>query len=57
MKKDSPGKKRSYLPPSARKLNLEQANQYVAGHTKCSDREAMAMLESLQRELEKQKEK
>jgi hypothetical protein len=57
MKKDSPGKKRSYLPPSARKLNLEQANQYVAGHTKCSAREAMAMLESLQRELEKQKEK
>jgi hypothetical protein len=57
MKKDSPGKKRPYLPPSARKLNLEQANQYVAGHTKCSDREAMAMLESLQRELEKQKEK
>jgi hypothetical protein len=55
MKKDSPGNKRPYSFPSVSELNLEQAKHFVAEHANCSDQEAMAMLESLCRELQEQK--
>ena len=54
MKKDSPGNKRPYSFPSVKELNLEQAKQFVAGHANCSDHEALAILESLGRELQEQ---
>ena len=47
---DSESKKQPYSPPSARKLTLEQAKQFVACHTNCSDQEAAELVESLRRE-------
>jgi hypothetical protein len=49
MKKDSPGKKRPYSPPLARKLTLEEAKRFVAEHANWSD-QAMTLLDSLRRE-------
>jgi hypothetical protein len=54
MKKDSPGNKRPYSFPSVRELNLEQAKHHVAEHANCSEQEALAMLDSLRRELQEQ---
>jgi hypothetical protein len=47
---DSESKKQPYSPPSVRKLTLEQANQFVASRTNCSDQEAAELLESLRQE-------
>jgi hypothetical protein len=47
---DSESKKQPYSPPSARKLTLEQAKQFVACHINCSDQEAAELVESLRRE-------
>jgi hypothetical protein len=44
--------KQPYSPPSARKLTLEQAKQFVACRTNCCDQGAAELLESLRRELQ-----
>jgi hypothetical protein len=50
MKKDPPGKKRPYSPPSATKLTPDQAKRFVKEHANFSDQQAADLLESLQRE-------
>jgi hypothetical protein len=50
MQSDSDSKKKPYSPPTATKVTLEQAKQFVADHSNCSDQEAMDLLESLRRE-------
>jgi hypothetical protein len=47
---DSESNKETYTPPTATKLTLEQAKQFVARHIDRSDQEAMELLESLRRE-------
>jgi hypothetical protein len=43
-------KKRPYLPPEARKLTREQAEELVKNRTNCGDSEAKDIVESLLRE-------
>ena len=50
MQFDSESKKKPYSPPTVKKLTLEQAKQFVAGHANCSDQEATDLLEPLRRE-------
>jgi hypothetical protein len=50
MQLDSEGKKKPYCPPAVTKLTREQAKQFVADRTNCSDQEAADFLESLRRE-------
>ena len=50
MQSDSDSKKKPYSPRTATKVTLEQAKQFVADHSNCSDQEAMDLLESLRRE-------
>jgi hypothetical protein len=50
MKPDSKAKKKPYSPPTVAKLTPEQAKQFVAHRTNCSDQEAADFLESLRRE-------
>jgi hypothetical protein len=57
MRSDSKGKKKPYSPPAVTKLTLEQAKQFVADRTNCSDQEAADILESLRREQQRNQEK
>ena len=57
MKSDSKGNKKPYAPPTVTKLPPEQAKQFVADRTNCSDQEAADILESLRREQQRNEEK
>jgi hypothetical protein len=50
MKKDPPGKKRPYSPPSATKLTPDQAQRFVKEHANFSDQQAADLLASLRRD-------
>ena len=42
-------KKKPYIPPTITKLPLEKAKQLIMERSHCSDKEALALLDSLRR--------
>jgi hypothetical protein len=40
--------KKPYVPPSVKKLTLDEARQLILDHVHCTDQEAMTLLEMLQ---------
>ena len=55
MQFDSEGKKKPYSSPTLTKLSTDQAKQFVASNTNCSDQEAADLLESLRQEQQQNK--
>ncbi len=40
--------KKPYVPPTVKKLTLDEARQFIVDHVHCTDQEAMKLLEMLQ---------
>jgi hypothetical protein len=49
--------KKPYIPPTIIKLPLEKAKQFIMERTHCGDKEALALLDSLRRQRDKQQPK
>jgi hypothetical protein len=43
--------KKKYVPPSVKKLTLDEARQFIVDHVHCTDQEAMKLLEMLQERI------
>ncbi len=43
--------KKTYVPPSVKKLTLDEARKFIVDHVHCTDQEAMKLLEMLQERI------